>query len=110
VHHREDETFLILDGDLAFVAAGREHIARAGDYVFLPREVPHHFAVASPTAHVLNIVSPAGFEHFFIDLGEPARELAMPPAPDGPPDIGRMIRVLSDYGVELLGEPPPPDA
>jgi len=105
VHHREDEAFLVLEGALSFVMAGREQVAGPGDYVFLPRDVPHRFAATSPTARVLNIVSPAGFEHFFADLGEPAGARVMPPPPDGPPDVERMAGLLRPYGVELVGGP-----
>jgi quercetin dioxygenase-like cupin family protein len=102
VHSREDEAFLVLDGTLAFDVDGEPREAGPGDYVMLPRGVPHAFRVASPTARFLNIVSPAGFERFFADFGEPAGSPELPPPPDGPPDVARMQAILRDYGIELL--------
>jgi quercetin dioxygenase-like cupin family protein len=106
VHRREDEAFHVVDGELTFWVGDEQRHAGPGEYVFLTRNRPHAFRVDSPTAHVFNIVSPAGLEHFFVDLGEPARALTLPPPPDGPPDVGAMARVLADYGVELVGPPP----
>jgi quercetin dioxygenase-like cupin family protein len=107
VQSREEEAFLILDGTVSFWVDGEHRLAASGEYVMLPRGLPHTFRVDSPTARMLNIVSPAGFEHFFSDFGEPAQALELPPAPDGPPDVARMQAVLADYGVQVLGPPPP---
>lgn len=109
VQTREDEAFLVMEGEVTFWRGDERLVARGGDFVFLPRGVPHAFRVDSPAAHVFNLISPAGFEHFFVDLGEPAAEPVMPPPPDGPPDAGRMAAVAADYGVELLGPPPGPE-
>lgn len=80
---------------------GRESIARAGDCVFLPRGVPHTYKVLSPTARWLTLVTPAGFEEFFFEFGEPAAERTLPPAADGPPDVARLVATLARYGVSL---------
>jgi len=106
VHRREDEAFLVLDGTLTFRLAGDLRTAGAGEYVFLPRTIRHAFCVDSPSARVLNVVSPAGFENFFADAGEPATGPGMPPQPTAPPDVAQMASLLAEYGVELLGPPP----
>ena len=45
-HHREDEAFYVLDGEVAFVSDGKWFIAGPGKYVFGPRLIPHGFKVA----------------------------------------------------------------
>src|SRR6185436_12354520 len=47
VHHREDEWFYVVDGELTFWVGGEVIDAPAGSYVFGPRDVPHTFVVAS---------------------------------------------------------------
>lgn len=109
VQTREDEAFLVMEGEMTFWRGDERLVAHAGDFVFLPRGIPHAFRVDSPRAHAFNLISPAGFEHFFADMGQPAAAPVMPPPPDGPPDVERMMGILADYGVEVLGPPPEPE-
>lgn len=102
VHHREDSALVVLDGTIE-VRRGDETVhATAGDCVFLPRDVPHTFLVTSD-AHFLEIVTPAGFERYHVDASDPAEAVALPPPT--PPDIGRLVRALSDFDAEILGPP-----
>jgi quercetin dioxygenase-like cupin family protein len=48
VHHRDDEGFWILEGDVTFEVGGTTIEASAGDYVFGPRDIPHRFTVGDP--------------------------------------------------------------
>ena len=45
VHHRDDEGFWILEGDVTFEVGDTTIEASAGDYVFGPRDIPHRFTV-----------------------------------------------------------------
>ena len=105
VHYREDEGFWVLEGQLTF-EVGEEIIkAGPGSFVFGPKDVPHRFTVESGPARLLFILSPAGFEEFVYATSEPAKERALPPAPEGPPSEAEMeqLRALSrQYGGELL--------
>jgi hypothetical protein len=43
------------------------------------------------------------------EMGEPARELSIPPPPEEPPDeaeMGRLMAIAAKYGGEMLGPPP----
>lgn len=40
VHHRDDEGFWVLEGDVTFEVGGATIKASAGDYVFGPRDIP----------------------------------------------------------------------
>lgn len=109
-HEHEEEAFLVLDGQLTFWNDGERFEAGPGSFVMLRRGLEHTWRVDSESAHVLNILSPAGFEQFFVDVGEPAAEAIMPPPLEGPPDVGRLAAISATYGVEITGPPPSADA
>jgi quercetin dioxygenase-like cupin family protein len=105
VHHREDEGFFILKGELTF-RIGEETIkASAGSFLFGPKDVPHTYTVDSGPAKLLFILSPPGFEGFVYATSEPAKERTLPPAPEGPPgeeEMEQLRAVARQYGGELL--------
>jgi quercetin dioxygenase-like cupin family protein len=105
VHHREDEGFWILEGELTFEVGEETIKASPGSFVFGPKDVPHRYTVDSGPARLLYILSPAGFEEFIYATSEPAKERTLPPPPEGPPEEAEMeqLRVLArQYGGELL--------
>jgi mannose-6-phosphate isomerase-like protein (cupin superfamily) len=50
IHHREDETFYVIAGEITFFVGDRRIEARAGDFLFAPKGVPHAFLVTSRPA------------------------------------------------------------
>jgi mannose-6-phosphate isomerase-like protein (cupin superfamily) len=103
VHHREEEQFLVIDGQARFVIGDQRLDARPGDLVFLPREIPHAYLVTSQTARLVGTVTPGGFESFFTELGAPV----VPGAPAAPPPaIEAMAATAPQYGIDILGPPP----
>ena len=66
VHHREDEWFYVIDGELTFWIGGTAVNAPAGAFVYGPRDIPHTFAVTSPQARTLIVTEPAGFENSYV--------------------------------------------
>ncbi len=109
VHHREDEWFYVLDGELTFWVGGEVIDAPAGSFVYGPREIPHTFTVSSEEAHFLLVVEPAGLEGMLRALGEPAPSRTLPPPPTEPPDMAKIAQVCAEYGLEILGPPGIPD-
>jgi quercetin dioxygenase-like cupin family protein len=105
VHHREDEWFYVVDGELTFWVGGQVITAPSGSFVYGPRDIPHTFTVSSDTARFLLVTEPAGFENFMRTLSEPATELVIPPPATEPPDVEAMARLAAEYGVEILGPP-----
>jgi quercetin dioxygenase-like cupin family protein len=85
MHRREDESFLIIDGEATLFVGDQVIETKPGSFVFLPQGIPPAFRIDSGTAQLFNLITPAGFENFYLDLREPARELVMPPALEGPP-------------------------
>jgi quercetin dioxygenase-like cupin family protein len=70
-HHNEDESFFILSGAMTFQLEDRVFEAAAGAFVLLPRGTRHAFATAGPEpVKAVMTFSPAGLEHFFVELSE----------------------------------------
>lgn len=107
VHHREDEAFYLLDGELTVDCGDRRWTAGPGDFVFLPRGIAHSFVVARGPVHGLQITSPAGFEQFIDELGRPAEHLGLPEP--SAPDVPLLIEASQRYGHEIVGPPLSPD-
>jgi quercetin dioxygenase-like cupin family protein len=105
VHHRDDEGFWILDGDIAFEVGDTTIAARAGDYVFGPRDVPHRYKVGENGCRMLFILVPGGIEDVIRATSEPAPSRTVPPAPEGEPtaeEIERLKAIVAEHGYELL--------
>ena len=104
VHHREAETFWVLEGRLTIRCGGDTFSAGPGSMAVLPRNVPHTFvAEGDAPAHLLTLATPGGVEGYFVAAGRPAETDGLPPA--GPPDIGLLHRFSSDFGLEIVGPP-----
>ena len=103
VHTKEDESFYILDGEINYTVDEEVFNARRGDWIFLPRNVQHSFQVQSDQAEVIIQLSPGGFEEYFKEMSDPAKALIIPPRPQGPPDVKRIIETASKYGVKFPG-------
>jgi mannose-6-phosphate isomerase-like protein (cupin superfamily) len=107
VHHREDEAFWVLEGELSMRCGDRTFRARRGAFVFLPRDIPHTFVVEGDApARMLTLLTPGGGEGLFVDAGRPAEHDGLPPA--APPDIEALKRVSEFYGAEIVGPPMAP--
>jgi quercetin dioxygenase-like cupin family protein len=104
VHHREDEGFWVLEGDVTFDVGGTTIAAAEGDYAFGPRDVPHSYRVGPDGCRMLFIVTPAGFEDLVRRLSVPAAHRALPPGPQPPPDIDDLRPLVAGYGCELLDD------
>jgi quercetin dioxygenase-like cupin family protein len=62
VHEGEDELFYILDGELTFKCGDRTFDLGPRGFIFLPRDVPHSFAIRSDgLARVLVMTHPDRF-------------------------------------------------
>ncbi len=105
VQSDEDEAWLVLDGDLTFRVADSTWSAGAGSFVWAPRGLPHTFRVDSPTARLLAVAIPGRFDRFVQTTGRPAQAPTLPPPPDGPPDMARLVAAAREHGMEVLGPP-----
>ncbi len=104
VHHNEDESFWILEGDATFEVGGTTIQARAGDYAYGPRDIPHRYTVGEDGCRILFILTPGGFEGLVRQMGEPAGSRTLPAPSDEPPDMERVAAMAGRYGCELVGD------
>ena len=102
VHHREDEGFWLLEGDVTFEVGDATIEAHAGDYVFGPRDIPHRYTVGDTGCRMLFIMTPGGFEDLVIAMSEPAASRTLPPPSEGEPDWQRVAAIAEAHGCEML--------
>jgi quercetin dioxygenase-like cupin family protein len=69
VHREREECIHVLDGQFTFTLGHDEMEAAPGSWVYIPRGTRHGFT-ASPDARALILVTPAGLEDFFAELGQ----------------------------------------
>ena len=78
VHEHEDEYSYVLEGEVGVQVGDEVRYAKPGELVFKPRGIWHAFwNRTDEPARVLEIISPAGFERYFAELGP-----LLSPAPD----------------------------
>ena len=104
LHHNEDETFYVLEGEVTLLVGDERIDLSAGDYCFGPREIAHAYIVRSEHARMLVTASPAGVEQFFVSQGVPVTG-AEPPTDAVMPPMDEMVRLFAGYGCEILGPP-----
>ncbi len=105
VHHREDESFYVIDGTVTVVVGDRAITLNAGDFGFGPRGIPHGFRIeGTRPARVLLMTNSGGLAAFAREMSVPA-EGAMPPLPN-PADLPKFAAAAEKYGMSILGPMP----
>ncbi|HEX6676617.1 MAG TPA: cupin domain-containing protein [Actinomycetes bacterium] len=75
-HTREDEYSYVLEGRLGALLGDQEVVAGPGDLVFKPRGQWHTFwNPGDVPTRILELITPAGLEDLFRELGAPGGEL-----------------------------------
>src|SRR6476659_3684786 len=98
LHHREDEYSIVTEGTIGFRSGDREVVLGAGGYITKPRGETHAMWNAGDVpARMIEIISPAGFEHFFWDVAELAA--------NGPPDPEVIAALARKHGLEMVNAP-----
>ena len=95
IHHREDETFQILEGDYEFTVGGKTFLAKPGTTLFAPRGVAHGYRYAGKTpGRLMCVITPSGFEGFFEEIGVLTPQQQM--------DIPRVMEIAKKFELEFL--------
>ena len=103
IHHREDEIFYILEGEIDFSVSDRTIKGTPGTMIFLPRDVRHSFTIESEQYRMLILVTPAGFEAWFREFSVPAPAMTLPPANEPAyGEVRRMLEAAPRYGLEFV--------
>jgi quercetin dioxygenase-like cupin family protein len=105
IHTREDEVFVVLEGEAWFDIDGQRHLAGPGTSVYVPRGVLHTFRVKSPVARMLGIMTPGRFEQLFRNLSVPAAERTLPPPGAAPFDVAAVMAEQHQLGTQVVGPP-----
>ena len=108
-HRIDDETFLVLDGQVQMTIDGERRTAEAGTTVFLPRGVVHGFVVASARSKFLTVHTPSAFDRFAFEIGTPAERGAngyQAPANVVDPSPEELTRIAASFGIDIVGPPP----
>jgi quercetin dioxygenase-like cupin family protein len=103
IHHKEDETFYVLEGEMTFSVGDQTIRATPGTMVFLPRDVVHSFTIDSEQVRLLVLLAPAGLEDFFKELSVPAPSMTLPPPAEIPySEIQKMMALAPKFGFEIV--------
>ncbi len=98
LHTREDEYSIVLEGEIGFRSGDREVVLSAGGYITKPRGEMHTMWNAGDVpARMIEVISPAGFEHFFWGVGKLSAA--------GAPDPEELASLAEAHGLEF-GTPP----
>jgi quercetin dioxygenase-like cupin family protein len=102
IHHREDEAFYLLEGELEFQEGERVLLVSAGAFLLIPKGTVHRFKnVGSRPARMLTIFTPAGVEGLFFEAGRPVTEGSAPSPPDQE-EIARLQATIGKYHLEIV--------
>ena len=95
-HTREDEYSSVVEGRVGAWADGEVVYGEPGDLIFKPRNQWHTFwNDGDEPARLIEVISPAGFEHFFDELVD------LPRGPDGLPAPEALAELGERYGQEF---------
>jgi quercetin dioxygenase-like cupin family protein len=92
VHTREDEFSIVTAGKIGFRSGPDEVVLEAGGYISKPRgELHTMWNAGSVEARMIEVITPAGFERFFLELAEMFQA--------GPPDPAILEPLAASYGL-----------
>jgi quercetin dioxygenase-like cupin family protein len=103
IHHREDESFYVLRGQIEVFDDERTIRATTGSFVHIPKGTVHGFKnVGKEPARMLVLVTPAGLDKFFEEMGETGTDVSSPPPPPDQEYFKRFGVTAQKYGIEVV--------
>ena len=108
VHHREDESMHLLEGELEVTIGDKVFMLAAGESYFAPRDVPQRLRnIGSVPARALLVTTPGGFDQFIAQAGVPLVEGMTPPVAVAPTSqqIGALLALAHEFGIEIIAPP-----
>jgi quercetin dioxygenase-like cupin family protein len=94
----------VLDGEFTFSVDGERSDAVAGTWIFVPPGVERAWICRSKTARILSIVTPAGFEGFYREVGQAVHDRRQLPA-RSEPDVEALMATAAEHGARIVGPP-----
>ncbi len=105
LHPHEDETLIVLEGELVVSVGGTEQRVGPRGVAVFPRGVPHAFLVTSESALILALQTPGSGAAFYYDASEP---VSGDVDPSRPPDWDRLRAAAQRHPdiIQILGPSP----
>jgi quercetin dioxygenase-like cupin family protein len=92
IHSREDEFSIVTAGRIGFRSGTDEIVLGPGGYITKPRgELHTMWNAGSEEARMIEVITPAGFERFFLQLADVFEA--------GPPDPAALESLAATYGL-----------
>ena len=107
--HPQDESFIVVEGELTMVAGDSRIELGPGGVAAVPKGVAHTFRVDSETARVLVLSTPAGLERLVREGSVPATETTLPPEDTPRPSPEKLAEIFAAHGQVNHGPPLGPD-
>jgi quercetin dioxygenase-like cupin family protein len=105
VHRDAEEGYYVTEGEVTVWYGDQTAVLHAGDFLLLPRGVPHTLKHTGPgEARMLGICTPVGFEDFVRSFGTPALKRELPVVTE-PLDVKRAVALADAAGIDILGPP-----
>lgn len=96
LHYDQDEVFYVVEGEYIFQLGNTKSVLKAGDTIFLPRNIQHTWIQTSDLGKLIYFLNPAGkMEEFFDEFSKVT----------GPPDMAAMGKMFQEHGMKLVGPP-----
>lgn len=101
VHHSEDESFYVIDGQMLVIVEGCRKLLQAGDFAFGPRGIPHGFRIEGKgPARVLLMTTGSDFADFIAETSAPSD------TPPAAPDMALLVAAAERHNIAILGPLP----
>ncbi len=96
IHHNQDEVFCVIEGSYYFQVGEEKFNLSVGEYIFLPRKVPHAWTQLSEKGKLTVTFQPAGkMEEFFVTMAGLKEE----PTPQ------EIARIFIENDMQVVGPP-----
>jgi quercetin dioxygenase-like cupin family protein len=101
LHHREDESFCIMAGQLSVTVEGVTTVLNPGEYGFLPRGIVHSWqAVGEETVRFILVVTPGGMDKMFAEMNELVCDIE-PAEIQMETVVPHWLEIVARYGIEF---------
>lgn len=103
-HVTFQEAFYIIDGEIEVITKEEKYSATKGSYVNIPFNGPVHKFTnkTDKKAHILCLITPAGMEKMFKEIGKPVTDDTFLPPPQMTPEEQKQVKSIAEkYGQKL---------
>ena len=104
MHEVAEEIFYIIDGEMTFFTGDEWKSLKAvpNSLVVVPKGTKHAFQIDTPTVHLVNIYTPAGFERIIQATTIPAQAMTLQPQDIKPPKLD-VPKIFKEIGEKYPG-------